>query len=300
MAEEKARNVGPSGIEVAYERIGDRGALPVLLIMGAGAQMISWPDGFCAELAGRGLQLIRFDNRDAGRSTHFPDGPVPDLAAALAGDFSSAAYTLADMAADTAGLLDVLWLGSAHIVGASLGGMIAQTMAIECPARVRSLTSIMSTTGAFGVGLPDLPAIAGLGAPPANRAGFIDWRVRALRVTGSPGFEFDEAAAAELAGRAYDRDHDRLAMLRQSVAVLASGDRTARLRSLRVPTLVLHGDDDRMCHVSGGRATAAAIPGAELVIFEGMGHSLPQQLWPKIADLIAGLVQRAEAGPVPA
>ena len=300
MAEEKARNVGPSGIEVAYERIGDRGALPVLLIMGAGAQMISWPDGFCAELAGRGLQLIRFDNRDAGRSTHFPDGPVPDLAAALAGDFSSAAYTLADMAADTAGLLDVLGLGSAHIVGASLGGMIAQTMAIECPARVRSLTSIMSTTGALGVGLPDLPAIAGLGAPPANRAGFIDWRVRALRVTGSPGFEFDEAAAAELAGRAYDRDHDRLAMLRQSVAVLASGDRTARLRSLRVPALVLHGDDDRMCHVSGGRATAAAIPGAELVIFEGMGHSLPQQLWPKIADLIAGLVQRAEAGPVPA
>ena len=300
MAEEKARNVGPSGIEVAYERIGDRGALPVLLIMGAGAQMISWPDGFCAELAGRGLQLIRFDNRDAGRSTHFPDGPVPDLAAALAGDFSSAAYTLADMAADTAGLLDVLGLGSAHIVGASLGGMIAQTMAIECPARVRSLTSIMSTTGALGVGLPDLPAIAGLGAPPANRAGFIDWRVRALRVTGSPGFEFDEAAAAELAGRAYDRDHDRLAMLRQSVAVLAAGDRTARLRSLRVPALVLHGDDDRMCHVSGGRATAAAIPGAELVIFEGMGHSLPQQLWPKIADLIAGLVQRAEAGPVPA
>ena len=300
MAEEKARNVGPSGIEVAYERIGDRGALPVLLIMGAGAQMISWPDGFCAELAGRGLQLIRFDNRDAGRSTHFPDGPVPDLAAALAGDFSSAAYTLADMAADTAGLLDVLGLGSAHIVGASLGGMIAQTMAIECPARVRSLTSIMSTTGALGVGLPDLPARAGLGAPPANRAGFIDWRVRALRVTGSPGFEFDEAAAAELAGRAYDRDHDRLAMLRQSVAVLASGDRTARLRSLRVPALVLHGDDDRMCHVSGGRATAAAIPGAELVIFEGMGHSLPQQLWPKIADLIAGLVQRAEAGPVPA
>ena len=300
MAEEKARNVGPSGIEVAYERIGDRGALPVLLIMGASAQMISWPDGFCAELAGRGLQLIRFDNRDAGRSTHFPDGPVPDLAAALAGDFSSAAYTLADMAADTAGLLDVLGLGSAHIVGASLGGMIAQTMAIECPARVRSLTSIMSTTGALGVGLPDLPAIAGLGAPPANRAGFIDWRVRALRVTGSPGFEFDEAAAAELAGRAYDRDHDRLAMLRQSVAVLASGDRTARLRSLRVPALVLHGDDDRMCHVSGGRATAAAIPGAELVIFEGMGHSLPQQLWPKIADLIAGLVQRAEAGPVPA
>ena len=204
------------------------------------------------------------------------------------------------MAADTAGLLDVLGFGSAHIAGASLGGMVAQMMALEHPARVRSLTSIMSTTGARGVGWPDLPALAGLGAPPADRAGFIGWRIRALRVTGSPGFEFDEAAVAELAGRSYDRDGDRLAMVRQSVAVLAAGDRTARLRSLRVPALVLHGADDRMCDVSGGRATAAAIPGAELVIFDGMGHSLPQQLWPKIADLIAGLVQRAEAGAAPA
>lgn len=296
MAEETARNVGPSGIDIAYERLGGAVAPPVLLIMGAGAQMISWPDGFCTELAGRGLQVIRFDNRDAGRSSHFPDGPVPDLAAALAGDFSSASYTLADMAADTAGLLDVLGLGSAHIVGASLGGMVAQTMAIEYPARVRSLTSIMSTTGASGVGQPDLLAIARLGAPPADRAGFMDWRVRSLGVIGSPGFEFDVAAAAELAGRAYDRDHDRLAMVRQSVAVLAAGDRTARLRTLRVPTLVLHGDSDRMVDVSGGRATAAAIAGAELVIFDGMGHSLPEPLWPKIADLIAGLVQRSEAG----
>jgi pimeloyl-ACP methyl ester carboxylesterase len=300
VAEAMARNVGPSGIEIAYQRLGDREAPPVLLIMGAGAQMISWPDGFCAELAGRGLQVIRFDNRDAGRSTHFPDGPVPDLAAVLAGDFSSVSYTLADMAADTAGLLDVLGFGSAHIVGASLGGMIAQTMAMEYPARVRSLTSIMSTTGAGGVGQPDLPAIAGLGAPPADRPGFIDWRIRALRVTGSPGFDVDEAAVAELAGRAYDRDHDRLAMVRQSVAVLASGDRTARLRSLRVPALVVHGASDRMVDVSGGRATAAAIPGAELVIFDGMGHSLPEPPWPKLAGLIAGLVHRAETGPAPA
>jgi pimeloyl-ACP methyl ester carboxylesterase len=297
VTEERARDVGPSRVEIAYERMGDRGAPPVLLIMGAGAQMISWPDGFCAELTGRGLQVIRFDNRDAGRSTHFPDGPAPDLAAALAGDFSSVSYTLADMAADTAGLLDVLGFGSAHIVGASLGGMIAQTMAIECPARVRSLTSIMSTTGAAGVGQPDLFAIAGLGAPPADRPGFIDWRVRAFRVIGSAGFEFDEAAVAELAGRSYDRDHDRLAMVRQSVAVLASGDRTARLRTLRVPALVLHGASDLMVDASGGRATAAAIPGAELVIFDGMGHSLPQRLWPEIAGLIATLVRRAEGAP---
>jgi pimeloyl-ACP methyl ester carboxylesterase len=299
VAEEMALNVGPSGIEVAYERFGDPGAPPVLLIMGAGAQMINWPDGFWAELAGRGLHVIRFDNRDAGRSSHFPDGPVPDLPAALAGDFSSVSYTLSDMAADAAGLLDVLGFASAHTAGASLGGMIAQAMAIERPARVRSLTSIMSTTGDRAVGQPDFPALAGLGAPPPDRAGFIDWRIRSLRVVGSPGFEFDEAAVAETAGRAYDRDHDRLAMVRQSVAALASGDRTARLRSVRVPALVVHGAADRMCDVSGGRATAAAIPGAELVVLDGMGHSLPRPLWPQIASHIAGLVRRAEAGPGP-
>jgi pimeloyl-ACP methyl ester carboxylesterase len=294
VGEQQALNVGPSGIEIAYERFGDTGAPPVLLIMGAGAQMISWPDGFCAELAGRGLQLIRFDNRDAGLSSHFPGAPVPDLPAALAGDFSTASYTLSDMAADAVGLLDALGFASAHVVGASLGGMIAQTIAIEHPGRARSLTSIMSTTGDRAVGLPNLAVLAGLGAPPQDRQGFIDWRVRAFRVIGSPGFEFDEAAVAELAGRGYDRDHDRLGMVRQSVAMLASGDRTARLRSLRVPALVLHGADDRMCDVSGGRATAAAIPGAELVIFDGMGHSLPRQLWPEIASHIAGLVHRAE------
>jgi pimeloyl-ACP methyl ester carboxylesterase len=294
MGEEKARNVGPSGIEVTYERFGDPVAPPVLLIMGGGAQMINWPEEFCAELVDRGLQVIRFDNRDTGRSSHFPDAPVPDLQAALAGDLSSASYTLSDMAADTVGLLDVLGFDSAHLVGASLGGMIAQTIATEHPDRVQSLTSMMSTTGDRGVGQPDFSAIAGLGAPPEDRQGFIDWQVRAFRVVGSPGFEFDEAAVADRAGRAYDRGHDRLSMARQGVAALASGDRTARLRSLRVPTLVLHGADDAMCAVSGGQATAAAIPGAELVIIDGMGHNLPRQLWPEIATHIAQLIHRTE------
>ncbi len=295
MGEEKALNVGPFGIEVAYERFGDPAAPPVLLIMGGGAQMISWPEGFCAELVSRGVQVIRFDNRDAGLSSHFSDGPVPDLRAALAGDFSSASYTLSDMAADTVGLLDVLGIGRAHLVGASLGGMIAQTVAIEHPGRVRSLTSMMSSTGHRSVGQAKLAALARLGAPPEDRQGFIDWQVRAFRKIGSPGFEFDERAVADRAGRCYDRDHDRLGMARQSVAVLVSGDRTARLRSLRVPTLVIHGADDIMCDVSGGRATAAAIPGAALVIIDGMGHSLPRPLWPEFATRIAGLVKRAEA-----
>jgi pimeloyl-ACP methyl ester carboxylesterase len=297
MGEDKALAVGPSGIEVAYERLGDPAAPPVLLIMGAGAQLISWPEGLCAELAGHGLQVIRFDNRDAGRSSHFPDAPAPDFQAAAAGDFSSASYTLSDMAADTVGLLDALGLRSAHLVGASLGGMVAQTIAIEHPGRARSLTSIMSTTGDPAVGQADFAAIGGLGGPPEDRPGFVDWQVRAFRVIGSPGFEFDEAAAADRAGRIWDRDHDRSGLLRQAVAVMASGDRTERLRSLRVPALVLHGADDRMCDVSGGQATAAAIPGAELVVIPGMGHSLPRELWPEFATRIAGLAHRADASP---
>lgn len=289
MGEEKARNVGPSGIEVAYERFGDPAATPVVLIMGAGAQMINWPAGFCAELVDRGLHVIRFDNRDTGQSTHFPDTPAPDIPAALAGDLSSASYTLSDMAADTVGLLDALGLGSVHFVGASLGGMVAQTVAIEYPDRVRSLTSMMSTTGDPSVGQADFGAIGALGAPPEDRQGYVEWQVKVSRAVGSPGFEFDEAAIAERAEQAFDRGLDHVGMLRQAIAVVASGDRTERLRSLRVPTLVIHGAADVMCDISGGRATAAAIPGAELVVIDGMGHSLPRELWPDLATRIAEL-----------
>ena len=172
MVEDRARNIGPSGIEVVYQRFGDPASPPVLLIMGGGAQMIAWPDGFCEELISRGLQLIRFDNRDTGPSTHFTNAPMPNLPAALAGDFSSASYTLSDMAADTVGLMDALDFSSVHLVGASMGGMIAQTVAIEYPARVRSLTSMMSTTGDRSVGQPDYAALAHLGAPPVNPSGF--------------------------------------------------------------------------------------------------------------------------------
>ena len=295
MSEQVAHDVGPARIDIAYERFGDPAAPPVLLIMGAGAQMINWPEGFCAELVDRGLHVIRFDNRDAGRSTHCTDAPAPDFGGALSGDLSSVAYTLSDMAADTVGLLDVLGVDSAHVVGASLGGMVAQTMAIEHPGRVRSLTSIFSTTGDRSVGQADFSALASIGGPPQDRQGFIEWQVKATRALGSPGFPFDEAGVAERAARTYDRGIDPVGMMRQAVAVIASGDRTARLRELRVPTLVMHGTADKMVDLSGGQATAAAIPGAKLVTFEGMGHSLPEELWPAIATHITDLVQRAEA-----
>ncbi|MCX4539486.1 alpha/beta fold hydrolase [Streptomyces sp. NBC_01565] len=288
-------NVGPAGIEVAYERLGDPQAPAVLLVMGIGAQLIGWPDGFCAALVARGVQVIRFDNRDSGWSSHFADAPAPDFVAALAGDTSSASYTLSDMAADTVGLLDVLGLGSAHIVGASLGGAIAQTAAIEHPGRIRSLTSVMSTTGDQAVGQARPEALRAFGGPSAtSREEVIERTARISRALGSPGFAFDEAAAIERARRSYDRSYDPVGITRQAVASLASGDRTERLRSLEVPALVIHGADDPMCDVSGGRATAAAIPGAELVVIDGMGHNLPDALWPDIAELITKLVHRAE------
>ena len=296
MSLKKAINVGPSGIEVAYEEFGEADAPPVLLIMGAGAQMLNWHEGFCAELVSRGLRPIRFDNRDAGLSSHFSDAPVPDFQAALSGDTSSASYNLSDMAADTVGLLDVLGLRSAHLVGASMGGFIAQTVAIEYPERVRSLTSIMSTTGNSAVGLPAPETMRLIGGPPpSNREEAAEQTLRNMRVVGSHGFPLDEDEVRERAGLAYDRSHDRLSMVRQVIAVIASGDRTSRLRTIKAPTLVIHGDSDRMCDVSGGIATAEAIQGAELVVIEGMGHNFPRPLWPRITSLIADHVQRAEA-----
>jgi len=296
MPELTARNVGPSGIEIAYECLGDPGAPPVLLIMGAGAQMINWPEEFCGALVDRGLHVIRFDTRDAGRSTHFPDAPVPDFAAALAGDLFTASYTLSDLAADAVGLLDALGMTGAHLVGSSMGGMIAQMIAIEYPERTRSLTSMMSTTGERGVGEADFSLFAELGAPPQDREAFIEWQVRALRLAASPspGFAFDAVAAAERAGRVFDRGYDALGIQRQGLAVVATGDRTERLRSVRVPALVVHGAADLVCDVSGGRATAAAVPGADLLILEGMGHSLPRELWPELADRIGEFIHHAE------
>jgi pimeloyl-ACP methyl ester carboxylesterase len=297
MSVEIARGVGPAELDIAYERFGDANRPPVLLLMGLGTQMLGWPDGFCDALTAHGLHVIRSDNRDIGLSRHLTDAPAPDLAAIFRGDTTSASYTLSDMAGDTVGLLDALGLDSTHLVGASMGGMIAQTVAIEHPDRVRSLTSIMSTTGDPSVGQSTREAIVALLSPPAaTRAEAIERTVSILRVIGSPGFELDEADVRWRTGVAYDRGHDPAGVARQFAAIAASGDRTAALRKVSVPTLVLHGADDPLVNVSGGRATARAIPGAELVEFAGMGHHLPRALWGEIARHIGEHVARAESG----
>jgi pimeloyl-ACP methyl ester carboxylesterase len=295
--EQIAIKAGSSAIDIAYERRGHADHPVVVLVMGIAAQMVNWPEGFLDALVRRRLHVIRFDNRDSGRSTHFHQAPPPDLPAALAGDVSSAAYTLSDMAADVAGLLDALDIEAAHVVGASLGGAIAQTLAIEHPERVLSLTSMMSTTGDPKAGQihPDtMKAVFG-GPPATTRQAVIDRALRAFGVVGSPAFPTDPAHVAARAGLAWDRDHDEMAPARQGVASVASGDRTARLQRLDVPTLVIHGLADTMCDPSGGRATAAAIPGAELVLIDGMGHDLAPGLWERIADCIAGVVRRGES-----
>jgi pimeloyl-ACP methyl ester carboxylesterase len=282
-------------VEIAYETFGDPADTPLLLVMGLATQMIGWPDDFCRDLAGSGLFVVRFDNRDIGLSTHLDAAGAPDLLAVMGGDTSSVAYPLADLADDTVGLLDHLGLESAHVVGASMGGMIAQLVAIRAPERVRSLTSIMSTTGEAGVGAPAEAAMGVLFAPPAtDRDSAIERAVDTYRVIGSPGFEFDEAALRDRAGLSFDRAYDPAGVARQLAAIMSTPDRTADLGRVDVPTLVVHGAQDTLVDVSGGRATAAAIPGAELLVVEGMGHDLPRAVWPQLVDRITALVERAE------
>ena len=299
--DQKASKVGPAGIDIAYQRLGEPDAPVVLLVMGIAAQSIHWPDAFCRGLVDRGLQIIRFDNRDSGLSTHLADAPLPNLPAALGGDLSSASYTLSDMAVDAVGLLDALGIEKAHVVGASMGGAIAQTMAIEHAGRVRSLTSMMSTTGNRSVGQasPEVLREVFSGPPATRRDEVIEQMLRVSRAVRSPGYPTDDDEIAARAGRAYDRSYDPTGIARQAVASVASGDRTERLRQLNVPTLVIHGLADRMCDASGGRATAEAIPGAELMLIEGMGHDMPPGLRLELADRIADFVWRVEGAAVP-
>ena len=284
-------------VELAYETFGSPEDTPLLLVMGLATQMIGWPDEFCRLLAEHGLHVVRFDNRDIGLSTHLDDAGAPDVLAVMGGDHSGVAYGLADLADDTAGLLDALGIGSAHVVGASMGGMIAQLLAIRHPEKVRSLTSIMSTTGDPAVGTPAEAAIGVLLAPPAtDRDAALQRAVDTFRVIGSPGFEFDEAGVRDRAGLSFDRAHDPAGVARQLAAILTTPDRTADLARVAVPTLVVHGEQDALVDVSGGRATAAAVPGAELLVVDGMGHDLPREVWPQLVERITALVERAERG----
>jgi pimeloyl-ACP methyl ester carboxylesterase len=283
-----------NGLTIEYETIGDRGAPPLLLVMGLGAQLIHWPDGFCRRLADRGFFVIRYDNRDAGLSSRMESGGVPDLMALVQGKGDSP-YRLGDMAADGIGLLDALGLEAAHVVGASMGGMIAQHMALDHPGRVLSLCSVMSSpTGRMDSDPPTPEANAVLLRPsPPNRSEALDAAVEAAKVIGSPGFPFDEAAVRERAGRSYDRGWYPLGLMRQFAAIIATGDWSARLAAVHVPTLVIHGDADPLVRPAWGTRTAEAIAGAELLLVPGMGHDLPEGAWPVILDAGVANTRRA-------
>lgn len=282
-------------IEICYESFGADDAPPLLLVMGLGAQMTLWSPGFISELLERGFRVIRFDNRDVGLSSK-TEGDAPDVMAlyakSLAGEPVDAPYTLSTMADDAVGLLDALGIEAAHVVGASMGGMIVQTMAIEHADRMLSMTSIMSTTGASDVGQPDPAAIGALLAPPAtNRADAIASNVATSKLIS--GSLFDEAEARARAAESYDRCFHPAGPAFQIAAIAATGDRTERLRDVTLPTLVIHGREDPLVTLSGGEATAAAVPGADLLVLGQMGHDVPREYWDRIADSISGLALSA-------
>jgi pimeloyl-ACP methyl ester carboxylesterase len=283
------------GIRLCYESFGDPENPPLLLVMGLGMQMIAWDDAFCEQLAGRGFHVIRFDNRDQGLSTHTSD-PLPTVRQLLSRHLPPGRYLLSDMATDAVELLRRLELSPAHVVGVSMGGMIAQTMAAEHPDAVRSLVSIMSNTGHRLRGQP-APRIYPLllARPTREREVALARAERIFKLIGSPAYPHDPARVRELISRSLDRDPDPLGVARQLGAIVGSGDRTRQLRGITAPTLVIHGTRDRMVSPSGGRATARAIPGARLLMIEGMGHDLPPEAWPRIIGAIADQAAGADA-----
>lgn len=290
-----------NGIELEYESFGDPQQPTLLLIMGLGSQLLSWRPGLCEQLAARGFHVVRYDNRDCGLSSHLDTGPQPDLGAVLRGDPAGAPYLLSDLALDAVGLLDALGVRRAHLVGASMGGMIAQQLAITHPERVLSLCSIMSRPGDGVSGNPSPEAAALLVTPrPPDRAGAIESGVRDWHILGSPDYPLDDQRLRANVAEALDRSDRKDGFGRQLAAILASPDRTPGLRTLTVPTLVVHGAADPLVHPSGGEATAAAVPGAELLMLPGMGHDLPEALWPVIVDaVVANAAKAADAAKAP-
>jgi pimeloyl-ACP methyl ester carboxylesterase len=280
-----------NGIDICYEIFGDAHAEPLLLIMGLGAQMIHWDDEFCAQLAARGFRVIRFDNRDIGKSSKLSGGkrltPLELLKLRFLKIPVAAPYNLLDMAKDVTGLMDALGIKTAHLVGASMGGMIAQEIAISFPERLRSLTSIMSTTGNPKIPSPTREATAVLMAPPpATRDEYIARFAQTWKVLRVGSFPQDEALDRSRAERTFERGLNPAGVGRQLRAILASGSRKPRLASVKAPTLVIHGTVDPLVRPAAGMDTAASIPGAKLMMVDGMGHALPIRFWPQIIDAI--------------
>ena len=289
-------SVNANGIKIEYESFGAEGAPAILLIMGLGMQMIAWPDPFCQKLAAAGFRVIRFDNRDIGLSTHFDERGVPNMIWAFLkariGLRVRGPYDLNDMAADTVGLMDALQLREAHVVGASMGGMIAQQVAAKYPARAKSLVSIMSTSGDRRLPPATRDAQRALFARPANphdQNSIIEHSMKIWGVIGSPGFPTDPAELRTRTQRAVTRSYHPQGVARQLVGILASGDRSSDLKTIRVPTLVIHGDCDPLVRPACGEDTARKIPGATLRIIKGMGHDMAA--WPMLADQILGHVR---------
>ena len=283
------------GVELCYETFGEATDPAVLLVMGLGTQMIGWPEDFCRQIADRGFHVIRYDNRDVGRSTRFDHVPPPTPVELATRRVGTLAYTLEDMADDAAGLLAALGHESGHVVGASMGGMIAQILAIRHPERVRSLVSIMSTTGSRFVGQPAAVVYPFFFRPmPRTKEGYLQRGLEMWKVIGSPnGLARSEDEVRELLSLGYDRGLSPAGTMRQLGAIVKTGNRTRDLARIEAPTLVVHGTKDKMIRVSGGKATAKAIPGAELDLIEGMGHDLPRRVWPRLIDGIERTAERA-------
>ena len=288
-----------NGIEIEYETFGRKGDPALLLIMGLGAQLTLWPESLCEGLANQGFFVVRYDNRDVGLSTDFDTWGLPDLMGSFAklmkGEKVDAPYLLSDMAADAIGLLDTLDIDRAHIVGASMGGMIAQVIAATYPQRTRSLISIMSTSGRMGLPMGKPEAVAMLSALPEGpaREQLVAHGIKLRKVIGSPGYPTDPATMRTLVERNIDRRYYPPGAARQYLAIMASGPRVDLLKTLKVPTLVLHGDDDPLLPVECGRDVAALVPGAKIETFPGWGHDVPEQMVPKLVGSISGFCKAA-------
>ncbi|MGI8434187.1 MAG: alpha/beta fold hydrolase [Nocardioidaceae bacterium] len=283
------------GVDICFDSFGERDDPTLLLVMGLGGPLLWWHDGLCEQLADKGFFVVRYDNRDVGRSTRLETHPVSRsrVVGAFAGSRTPPPYTLSDMAADGVGVLDHLGVPRAHVAGVSMGGMIAQTLAIDHPDRVLSLTAISSTTGRRSVGWQDprlFPMLLGKAATSREQA--VARSSRTSQAIGSPGYPTPLEVTQQRAVETYDRGSNPAGVIRQMLAVLAQPDRTPALQRLTLPALVIHGLADRLVHVSGGRATGAALPNSELMLVPGMGHDLPEALWPVIAAAVARIAER--------